>query len=501
MAAAIPSFERATEGVKSSAALDFLKRRQQLLIGGKWMPAKSGKTFETINPANEEVLALIAEGDKADVDEAVKAARAAFETGKWSSISPHQRTRYLLKVADLIDKYADELAELESLDNGKPVSQARTIDIAGAAGVFRYFAGWATKIYGETNPSDPAFFNYTLREPIGVCGLIVPWNFPLMMAVNKLAPALACGNTTILKPAEQTPLTALRLGEIIQEAGIPDGVVNIITGFGPGAGSSIAEHPDIDKISFTGSTEVGKLILQASAGNLKRVSLELGGKSPNIIFPDFDMKLAARNAMNGVFFNSGQVCAAGTRIFVQRDVYDEFVTELTKVSAGMLPGNPLDPKTRLGPVVSREQYDRVNGYIEAGKGEGARVTIGGGVESGKGYFVKPTIFADVSNDMKIAREEIFGPVAATIPFKDENDAVFQGNDTTYGLAAAVWTNDITRAHKVARALKAGTVWVNCYGVVDTGMPFGGYKQSGFGREGSRHVLDLFTQVKSVYIKL
>jgi len=501
MAAAIPSFERATEGVKSSAALDFLKRRQQLLIGGKWMPAKSGKTFETINPANEEVLALIAEGDKADVDEAVKSARAAFETGKWSSISPHQRTRYLLKIADLIDKYADELAELESLDNGKPVSQARTIDIAGAAGVFRYFAGWATKIYGETNPSDPAFFNYTLREPIGVCGLIVPWNFPLMMAVNKLAPALACGNTTILKPAEQTPLTALRLGEIIQEAGIPDGVVNIITGFGPGAGSSIAEHPDIDKISFTGSTEVGKLILQASAGNLKRVSLELGGKSPNIIFPDFDMKLAARNAMNGVFFNSGQVCAAGTRIFVQRDVYDEFVTELTKVSAGMLPGNPLDPKTRLGPVVSREQYDRVNGYIEAGKGEGARVTIGGGVESGKGYFVKPTIFADVSNDMKIAREEIFGPVAATIPFKDENDAVFQGNDTTYGLAAAVWTNDITRAHKVARALKAGTVWVNCYGVVDTGMPFGGYKQSGFGREGSRHVLDLFTQVKSVYIKL
>jgi acyl-CoA reductase-like NAD-dependent aldehyde dehydrogenase len=501
MAAAIPSFERATEGAKSSSALDFLRRPQQLLIGGKWTPAKSGKTFETINPANEEVLALIAEGDKADVDEAVKAARAAFETGKWSSISPHQRTRYLLKVADLIDKYADELAELESLDNGKPVSQARTIDIAGAAGVFRYFAGWATKIYGETNPSDPAFFNYTLREPIGVCGLIVPWNFPLMMAVNKLAPALACGNTTILKPAEQTPLTALRLGEIIQEAGIPDGVVNIITGFGPGAGSSIAEHPDIDKISFTGSTEVGKLILQASAGNLKRVSLELGGKSPNIIFPDFDMKLAARNAMNGVFFNSGQVCAAGTRIFVQRDVYDEFVTELTKVSAGMLPGNPLDPKTRLGPVVSREQYDRVNGYIEAGKGEGARVTIGGSVESGKGYFVKPTIFADVSNDMKIAREEIFGPVAATIPFKDENDAVFQGNDTTYGLAAAVWTNDISRAHKVARALKAGTVWVNCYGVVDTGMPFGGYKQSGFGREGSRHVLDLFTQVKSVYIKV
>jgi acyl-CoA reductase-like NAD-dependent aldehyde dehydrogenase len=500
MAAGVSSFERATAGAKSSAALGFLKRQQQLLIGGKWVPAKSGKTFETINPANEEILALVAEGDKADVDEAVKAARAAYE-GKWSSITPHQRTRYLLKIADLIDKYADELAELESLDNGKPVAQARAIDVGGAAGVFRYFAGWPTKIYGETNPSDPAFFNYTLREPIGVCGLIVPWNFPLMMAVNKIAPALACGNTMVLKPAEQTPLTALRLGEIIQEAGVPDGVVNIVTGFGPGAGSSIAEHPDIDKISFTGSTEVGKLILQASAGNLKRVSLELGGKSPNIFFHGVDIAQAARNAMNGVFFNSGQVCAAGTRIFVQRDIYDEFLGELTKVSAGMVPGNPLDPKTRLGPVVSREQFDRVNGYIEAGRNEGARVTLGGEHNEGKGYFIKPTIFADVNNDMKIAREEIFGPVAATIPFKDENDAVFQGNDTTYGLAAAVWTSDISRAHKVARALKAGTVWVNCYGIIDTGMPFGGYKQSGFGREGSRHVIDLFTQVKSVYIKL
>jgi aldehyde dehydrogenase (NAD+) len=294
------------------------------------VPAQSGKTLETINPANEEVLALIAEGDKADVDEAVKAARKAFEEGKWRSISPHQRTRYLLKIAELIDKYTDELAEFESLDNGKPVSQARAIDIAGAAGILRYFAGWPTKICGETNPSDPSMFNYTLREPVGVCGLIIPWNFPLMMAVTKIAAALACGNTMILKPAEQTSLTAVRLGELIQEAGIPDGVVNIITGFGPGAGSSIAEHPDIDKVSFTGSTEVGKLILQASTSNLKRVSLELGGKSPNIIFPDADMGQAVRNAMNGVFYNSGQVCAAGTRIFVQRDIYENFVGELTK---------------------------------------------------------------------------------------------------------------------------------------------------------------------------
>ena len=502
MAAAVPSFERATEGAKSSDGLDFLRRSPtKLLIGGKWVAPKSGKTFETINPANEEVLALVAEGDKADVDEAVKAARKAFEEGKWVTMGPHQRTRYLLKLADVIDQHADELAELESLDNGKPLSQARTIDIAGAAGVLRYFAGWPTKIYGETNPSDPGFFNYTLREPIGVCGLIVPWNFPLMMAITKVAPALACGNTVILKPAEQTPLTAVRLGELIQEAGIPDGVVNIITGFGPGAGSSIVEHPDVDKVSFTGSTEVGKLILKASAGNLKRVSLELGGKSPNIIFPDTDLQIAARQAMNGVFFNSGQVCAAGTRIFVQQDIYKDFVSELTKLSEGMNPGNPLDPKTRLGPVVSQEQFERVGGYLEAGKREGARVTTGGAVSEGKGYFIKPTVFADVKNDMKIAREEIFGPVAAAISFKDENDAIFQGNDTTYGLAAAVWTRDISRAHKVARALKAGTVWVNCYGITDTAMPFGGYKQSGFGREGSRHVIDLFTQIKSVYVKL
>jgi acyl-CoA reductase-like NAD-dependent aldehyde dehydrogenase len=502
MAAAVPSFERATLGAQSSAALDFLRHSPtKLLIGGKWVAPKSGKTFETINPANEEVLALVAEGDKADVDEAVKAARKAFEDGKWATMGPHQRTRYLLKLADVIEQHADELAELESLDNGKPLSQARTIDIAGAAGVLRYFAGWPTKIYGETNPSDPGTFNYTLREPIGVCGLIVPWNFPLMMALTKIAPALACGNTVILKPAEQTPLTAVRLGELILEAGLPDGVVNIITGFGPGAGSSIVEHPDVDKISFTGSTEVGKIILKASAGNLKRVSLELGGKSPNIIFPDTDLKVAARQAMNGVFFNSGQVCAAGTRIFAQQEIYEEFVAELTKLSNGMHPGNPLDPKTRLGPVVSKEQFDRVNGYLAEGKREGAKITTGEGVHEGKGYYIKPTVFADVTNGMKIAREEIFGPVAAAISFKDEADAIFQGNDTTYGLAAAVWTRDISRAHKVARALKAGTIWINCYGITDTAMPFGGYKQSGFGREGSRHVIDLFTQIKSVYVKL
>jgi acyl-CoA reductase-like NAD-dependent aldehyde dehydrogenase len=494
--------QSASETTTSKTAIpDFIKDSpKKLLIGGKWVAAKSGKTFETINPATEAVLCLIAEGDKADIDEAVKAARKALD-GKWSAISPHERGRVLLKVADLIDKYADELAMLESLDNGKPVVQAKNIDVRGAAAQFRYFAGWPTKIYGETNPSDPTMFNYTLREPIGVCGLIVPWNFPLLMAVQKVAPALACGNTMVLKPAEQTPLTALRLGEILLEAGIPEGVVNVVTGMGPGAGSSIAEHPDIDKVSFTGSTEVGKLILQASAGNLKRVSLELGGKSPNIVLPDADIDAAVRTAVNGVFFNSGQVCVAGTRIFVQKDQYDGFVDKLTKASAAMTVGDPLNPDTRLGPLVSKEQFDRVNNYMDIGRKEGARVTIGGESVGGTGYFVKPTVFADVDNKMKIAREEIFGPVAAAIPFKDENDAIFQGNDTTYGLAAAVWTRDISRAHRVARALKAGTVWVNNYGASDVGMPFGGYKQSGFGREGGHHVIDTFTQIKSVYVKL
>jgi acyl-CoA reductase-like NAD-dependent aldehyde dehydrogenase len=447
------------------------------------------------------VLALIAEGDKADVDEAVKAARKAFEEGKWSSISPHQRSRYLYKIADLIEENADQLAELESLDNGKPLAIAKLADIPGAARTFRYYAGWPTKIYGETNPSDSSTFNYTLREPVGVCGQIIPWNFPLSMASWKLAPALACGNTVVLKPAEQTPLTALRLGELIMEAGIPDGVVNVITGFGPGAGSSIAEHPDVDKVAFTGSTEVGKLILRASAGNLKRVSLELGGKSPNIIFRDSDLEAAVQSATRGVFFNSGQVCTAGTRIFIEEAVYAEFVERLVKHSETMTVGNPLDEKTRLGPVVSKEQFDRVKSYLEIGKGEGAKVATGGEAVSGAGYFVRPTIFAGVHNQMRIAREEIFGPVGAAIAFKDERDAILQGNDTNYGLAAAVWTRDVSRALKVARALKAGTVWINTYGGSDPISPFGGYKQSDFGRELGMHSLELYTQIKSVYVKL
>ncbi len=500
---ATPSVESAARGAKSSAVLEFLKTGpKKLLIGGKWVPAKSGKTFETLNPANEEVLCLVAEGDKADVDEAVKNARKAFEEGKWATMGPHQRTRYLLKIADLIDQHAEELAELETLDNGKPIFESKNIDIPGAAETFRYYAGWSSKIYGDTNPSDPGMFNFTLREPVGVCGQIIPWNFPLLMAAWKIAPALACGNVVILKPAEQTPLTALRLGELILESGLPESVVQIVTGFGPGAGSSIAEHPDIDKVAFTGSTEVGKLILKASAGNLKRVSLELGGKSPNIIFPDADMQSAVFGSMLGIFMNQGQVCCAGSRVFVQESMYDQFTDSLAQMAQSLTLGNPLDTSTRMGPLVSKEQHERVLGYLDIGKKEGAKAKVGG--EAGnqeRGYFVKPTVFTDVKNSMKIAREEIFGPVAAAIRFKDENDAIFQGNDTTYGLAAAVWTKDISRAHKIARSLKAGTVWINCYGMIDPMSPFGGYKQSGFGRELGKYAIDLYTQIKSVYTKL
>ncbi len=499
MAAATVSIERAAHGVSSNVVIDFLRKPKQLLIGGKWVPAKSGKTFETINPANEEVLALAAEGDKADVDEAVKAARKALD-GKWSTISPHQRANYLLKIADLIEKHADEIGILESLNNGMAISLAKGM-ASGAADTFRYYAGWATKIYGETNPSDPSMFNYTLREPVGVCGQIIPWNGPVAMFAWKIAPALACGNVCIIKPAEQTPLTALFLGELIQEAGIPEGVVNIITGFGETAGAAIASHPDIDKVAFTGSTEVGKLILQASAGNLKRVSLELGGKSPNIVFADANMEQCVPTSLFGFTMLSGQVCCAGTRVFVQQDFHDEFVDKLTKYASQSKAGNPLDPKTTIGPLVSKEQFERVKGYLDIGKKEGAHASLGGEVRKGKGYFVDPTIFTGVKNDMRIAREEIFGPVASVIPFKDENDAVLQGNDTTYGLAAAVWTNDVSRAHKVARALKAGTVWVNCYNNIDPISPFGGYKQSGIGRELGRHSIELYTQIKSVYVKL
>ena len=486
------------------AVRDFITpASKKMLIGGKWVDAASGKTFATVNPATAETLAMVAEGDAEDVNRAVEAARKAFDDGPWPHMKPAERTKVLLKVADLIDKHRDELAQLETLDNGKTLFESRNVDIPGAAETFRYYAGWPTKIYGETNPSDPSFFNYTLREPVGVCGQVIPWNFPLLMAAWKLGPALACGNTVILKPAEQTPLTALRLGELLLEAGVPEGVINIVPGYGPTAGAAIANHPQVDKVAFTGSTEVGKEILKASAGNLKRVSLELGGKSPNIVFVDADQNAAAAGAFMGIFFNQGQVCCAGSRLFVEQKMYDQFVDTLSSSAASIKQGPGLDKDARLGPLVSQEQYERVLGYIDIGKKEGAQVKVGGEANSelGKGYFVKPTVFANVNNSMRVAQEEIFGPVVTAIPFKDEEDVVRQANNTIYGLAAGVWTKDVSKAHRISRALRAGTVWVNCYNQLDPISPFGGYKQSGFGRELGHYALELYTQIKSVWLKL
>jgi acyl-CoA reductase-like NAD-dependent aldehyde dehydrogenase len=478
---------------------------RKMLIDGKWVDAASGKTFDTLDPATGKVLARVAEGDAEDVDRAARAARRAFDHGPWPRMAPAQRQKILLKLADLIEAKGLELAQLETLDNGKSIAESQAVDIPAAAETFRYYAGWVNKIAGETNPTDPAFFNFTLREPVGVCGQIIPWNFPLLMASWKLGPALACGNTSVLKPAEQTPLTALRLGELLQEAGVPDGVVNIVPGFGPTAGGAIVKHPLIDKVAFTGSTEVGKEIHRETAQTLKRVSLELGGKSPNIVFADADVTEAVKGALLGVFFNQGQVCCAGTRLFVEEKLHDQFADAVAKAAGTMQQGHGLEAGTQVGPLVSQEQLERVTGYLDIGKGEGAKVLTGGerntapGLEGG--YFVKPTVFTGVRNDMRIAQEEIFGPVVALIPFKDEDDAVLQGNDTFYGLAAGVWTRDVSKAHRVARAIRAGTVWVNCYNVFDAIAPFGGYKQSGYGRELGRHALELYTQVKSVWMRI
>ncbi|GCE47185.1 aldehyde dehydrogenase (NAD+)/phenylacetaldehyde dehydrogenase [Thermosporothrix hazakensis] len=482
----------------------FLQQRPvKMLIGGEWVEAASGKTFSSLNPATGEVLAEVAEGESEDINRAVAAARNAFESGAWPKMTPSQRGALLWKLADLLEQHAEEFAELETLDNGKPIKYARAVDVPLAVDHFRYFAGWATKLEGETIPvSIPNMFTYTLREPLGVIGQIIPWNFPLQMAAWKLAPALACGNTCVLKPAEQTPLSALRLGELICAAGFPEGVVNIVPGFGETAGSALAAHPDVDKIAFTGSTEVGRKIVQASAGNLKKVTLELGGKSPNIIFQDADLKYAIRGAMNAVFFNQGQVCTAGSRLFVHQSVYEQVVDGLCSYAQQMKIGPGISPDTELGPLVSEEQRQRVASYIERGKEEGATLLTGGKCpqsETLKGFFLQPTIFDHVHDDMTIAREEIFGPVVVALPFESVDELAARANKSMYGLAAGVWTNNIKIAHRMAATLKAGVVWVNTYNMFDAAAPFGGYKQSGYGREMGHAVLDAYTQLKTVWI--
>ena len=495
-----------TTNVTDIPQIAFLQQNPiKMLIGGQWVEAASGKTFDTYNPSTGEVLAKVAEGGAEDINRAVIAARKAFESGPWPKFTPAQRARLLWKLSDLIEKNANELAQLETLDNGKPIKYSKAADIPLTVEHFRYFAGWATKLEGNTIPvSIPNMLTYTLREPVGVVGQIIPWNFPIQMAAWKLAPALACGNTVILKPAEQTPLTALRLGELVLEAGFPEGVVNIVPGFGETAGAALAAHPDVDKIAFTGSTEVGKKILQASIGNLKRVTLELGGKSPNIIFPDADLKYAIRGAVTAIFFNQGQVCTAGSRLFVHQSIYDQVVSGLSDMAKGMRIGHGIDPTTDLGPLVSQEQMERVTGYIETGKSEGARTATGGTRPEGenlKGYFVQPTVFDHVKDEMTIAREEIFGPVVVALPFEDLEEVAARANKSIYGLAAGVWTSDVKKVHRMAAALKAGVVWANTYNQFDAAAPFGGVKQSGYGREMGHAVLDAYTQTKTVWVNL
>lgn len=471
---------------------------KRLLIGDKWLDAAEGATFTTKDPATGETLALVTRGGEEDVDLAVRAARRAF-TSEWAVLLPRERSRLILRIAELIEEHLEELAVLETLDQGKPLTFARG-DVAFAAEVFRYYAGAPTRLAGSVVPSGPDVHVYVRREPIGVCGQIIAWNFPLVLASWKVAPALATGNTVVLKPAEQTPLTAVRLGEICLEAGLPPGVFNLVQGDGE-TGAMLVRHPDVDKIAFTGSTEVGKLIGQECARTMKRVTLELGGKSPNIVFSDADMSRAVEAAMLGIFALSGQVCAAGSRLLVQSKIHDEFVDELVAHTQGLAMGGGLDDGTMLGPVVSAEQRDRVQGYIDLGVREGATVALAGGVHGERGYFVKPVIYTGVDNSMRIAQEEIFGPVLSVIPFVDADDAAKKANDTMYGLAAAVWTKDISNAHRLAARIKAGTVWVNTYNMYDAAVPFGGFKQSGLGRELGEDALDAYTEKKSVMVGL
>jgi aldehyde dehydrogenase (NAD+) len=475
---------------------------QPLFIGGKWQDSVSGKTFPTLNPATGETICQVAEGDKADVDLAVKAARKAFEEGPWPRMSAAERGRLLNKLADLIEDKKDELAQLESLDNGKPLKDSLAADLPLTIKCYRYYAGWADKIHGKTIPVEGDFFCYTRHEPVGVVGQIIPWNFPLLMQAWKWGPALATGCTIVLKPAEQTPLTALRVAALAQEAGIPDGVVNVVPGYGPTAGAAVSGHMDIDKVAFTGEYTTGQIIMEAAAkSNLKRITLELGGKSPNIVLADADLDAAVEGAYFGLFFNQGQCCCAGSRLFVEDKVHDQFVDKMLKKAKGRKVGDPFDPETEQGPQVSQEQFDRVMGFIKQGQKEGAKMLCGGNRVGKQGYFIEPTVFTDVKDDMKIAKDEIFGPVMNILRFKSIDEVVARGNKTYFGLAAAVWTRDITKAHRLARSLKAGTVWINCYDIFDAAAPFGGFKMSGIGRELGEYALANYTEVKTVYVNL
>ncbi len=473
----------------------------KLLIDGKWRDSVSGKTFETVNPATEEVIAQVAEGDAADIDLAVKAARKAFDSGPWRKTDARDRGRLLYKLADLVEQNLEDLAQLESLDNGKPLNESRSADLPLVVDCFRYYAGWADKIHGQTIPIRGNYFCYTKREPVGVAGQIIPWNFPMLMVAWKWGPALAAGCTVILKPAEQTPLSALRLGELALEAGFPPGVINIVNGFGETAGDALVKHPGADKVAFTGSTEIGKIIMKNAANSIKRVTLELGGKSPNIVFADADLDAAVNGAILGLYLNQGQCCCAGSRLFVQDKVYDKMVGMLADKAKGRKLGDPFDPTTEQGPQVDKTQFDKIMSYIAKGKQQGATCVAGGERFGDKGYFIQPTVFADVKDDMTIASEEIFGPVMQVLRFKDVDEVVQRANTTDYGLAAAIWTRDIGKAHAIADRVRAGTVWVNCYDVFDAAAPFGGFKASGIGRELGEKALDNYTEHKTVTVAL
>src|SRR5499427_1175796 len=477
--------------------------RKQLFINGEWRDAAGGKTIEVVNPATEEVIAEVPSAERADIDAAVAAARAALD-GPWGRLSARERGRLVWKIGERLLEKADEIARLETVHNGKPIFESRHIEVPAAAECFQYYAGWADKIHGETVPVKGNYLTYTLREPVGVVAAIVPWNFPLLLTAWKVAPALACGNTVIIKPATQTPLTALALADVAREVGIPPGVLNVVTGRGSDIGEYLVAHPGIDKIAFTGDTATGRTVMRNAAGTVKHITLELGGKSPNIVFADADLDAAVRGATTGIFYGKGEVCAAGSRLLVESRIKDEFVARVVERARKMRPGDPLDPKTRLGSLVSRTQMERVLNYVNVGRSEGATLAVGGNrvdIGTGKGFFFEPTVFAGVTPGMTIAREEIFGPVLAVVEFADVDDAVAKANDCQYGLAAGVWTRDIKKAHVVAARLQAGTVWVNTYNVYDTAAPFGGYKQSGFGREMGMHALDSYTQTKTVWVDL